>query len=501
MTLLGIDVGTTHCKAGLFTEAAIPCQIASLPTPIQRTHNGRSFYDPEQLWQTILAVMAKVTAAAPTPIAAIGIASMAETGLLLDRRTNQPRSEMIPWFDQSAAPQAKQIRQAGDEEERFCTFGIYPSFKCSLAKILWLREQDRAILHDAIWLHVADYIAYRLTGVIHTDYTLAGRTYAFNLAQREWDAAWQKQFDLTPDLFPHPRPSGTPLGRGVVGDFTAIGLAAGTPVAICGHDHLCAAFAAGAITSGIVFDSMGTAETLVGAIPERPLTTTEFHAGLTFGCHTAANRYYWLGGSAASGGSLEWLRTILNDPPLTYEALNHLLDEVPNEPGTLVYLPYLAGRSAPWPQPDMRGVFVGLSSKHTRADLLKAVLEGTAYQIEAIRQAAEHALGLTINRMICAGGGTRLIPWLQIKADVSGCQIDVLPTTEATLLGAALVAAVGIGLFANDDEALAATAGPARTIHPHTQRHHLYGRFYEQRFLKLQAPLQDYFRGLMNDDN
>ena len=236
-------------------------------------------------------------------------------------------------------------------------------------------------MHDAIWLHTADFIAYRLAGVLQTDYTLAGRTYAFHLSQKEWDASWLHQFGLSPDLFPQPVPSGTPLGSGVTTDFASIGLAAGTPLAICGHDHLCAAFAAGAISPGVVFDSMGTAETLVGAIPERPLTTTEYDSGLTFGCHTVANRYYWLGGSAASGGSLEWLRTIFNDPPLTYEALNHLLGEMRAGPGDLIYLPYLSGRGAPWPQPEIRGAFGGLATGHTRADLLQAVLEGTAYQV------------------------------------------------------------------------------------------------------------------------
>ena len=138
MTLLGVDIGTPRINAGLFAEDGTPLRLASRPTPVRPLAMYPPGYAPEQRWRTVAETIAQVTAASPTPIAAIGLASMAETGLLLDRRTGQPRTNFIPWFDQSAAPQARQLRQAGEAAEQFCTFGIYPSFKCSLAKILWL---------------------------------------------------------------------------------------------------------------------------------------------------------------------------------------------------------------------------------------------------------------------------------------------------------------------------------------------------------------------------
>ncbi len=493
--LLGIDVGTTHCKVGLFTEAGAACQLASCATPVQQHADGHAFYDPEQLWQTVLSVIKEVTAVAKSPIAAIGIASMAETGLLIDRRTGQPRSNLIPWFDQAAATQAKVMADSADSQTQFCTFGIYPSFKNSLAKILWLQTQDVSITANAVWLHAADYIAYRLTGAVATDYTLAGRTYAFDLFNKRWDAAWLTQFGLTADIFPEPQPSGTPIGQGVHADLADIGLAAGTPVAICGHDHLCAAFAAGAVTEGMVFNSLGTAETLLGALDDQALTIPHYQSGLTFGHHTSRNQMYWLGGSSAAGGSIEWLRTILGDPPLTYQEIEQLAMQMTHEPGDLIYLPYLSGRSAPWPDSDMRGAFIGLSAHHQRGDLLKAVLEGLAYQIEAIRRAAGEHLGQSINQIVVSGGGVRNQAWLQIKADVCGCQLAILPTVEATLMGAALLAGLGNGMFKDEQEALAETATNSTvSILPSQQRHQTYQQRYQQSFLPLQAPLQHFFQ-------
>jgi xylulokinase len=139
----------------------------------------------------------------------------------------------------------------------------------------------------------------------------------------------------------------------------------------------------------------------------------------------------------------------------------------------------------------MRGAFVGL---HGRADLLKAVLEGTVYEVEFIRQAGEHITGQSIPALIAAGGGTRNRPWLQIKADVSGCRIEASAEPEATLLGAALVAGIGSGLYASEAEAFARLwLKPVEVFLPDPERHAIYHRLYEQGYLRLQDPLRHHF--------
>jgi xylulokinase len=426
---------------------------------------------------------------APKEIAAVGVASMAETGLLLDRRTGTARTPMLPWFDRRPTAYAAQIAQAGDRYERFCATGQYPSFKSTLAKLLWLRERDHSITNGAVWLSAADYIAYRLTGVFATDPTLAVRTYAFRVDGRDWDHDWLRQWGLAADLFPPVLSSGTPVG-GVSDHGAQLGLSPGTPVGIAGHDHVCAAFAVGAAVPGTAFDSMGTAEALVGAIGARVLGQPAYNSGLTYGPHVVPDLGYWMGGLSAAGGSVEWFRALLSDPPLPYEALDQLLAAAGDDPTGIVYVPYLLGSGTPHPDPLATGAFIGLRAEHGRADLAKAVLEGMAYELEFIRRTAEHGTGVPIGSLVAAGGGARNRHWLQIKADVHGCTIRVPHIAEATALGAALLAGLGAGVYADAAAATCQTYQAAATVFPNDARHQIYRSVYQQAYLPLQAPLR-----------
>ncbi len=447
--LVGVDVGTTHCKAGLFATDGRMLALAHCVTPTRRAADGAVFYEPDELWSVVAGIIREVAGnTSRSEITVLGIASMAETGVLLDRHTHRARSPMIPWFDRAAVPYAEQIALVSDRFERFCATGQYPNFKSGLAKLLWLRAQQPAITEQAIWLSAADYIAYRLTGELRTDYTLAARTYAFRLDSQAWDTDWLSSWGLRAEVFPIAQPSGTPAGSVRTACARELGLASETLVAIAGHDHVCGAFAVGAIEPGMVFDSMGTAETLIGAIPDRRLGQDEYDSGLTYGCHVVNNRLYWMGGLSASGGSLEWLRALLGNPPLDYDDLRRLVESAGAEPTGILYVPYLLGSGTPHPDQHVKGAFIGLHAGHTRAHVVKAVLEGTAYELEFIRRAAEQGTKTAISTMIAAGGGTRSQHWMQIKADVGGCALYAPSSDEATVLGAALLAGIGCGLYA-----------------------------------------------------
>ncbi|MGB8982029.1 MAG: FGGY-family carbohydrate kinase, partial [Anaerolineales bacterium] len=334
-----------------------------------------------------------------------------------------------------------------------------------------------------------------------TDPSLAGYTFAFRVDKRVWDADWLREWHLDPDLFPPANPSGTPLGQVCSEVAASLGLNPHIPVAVCGHDHATAAFSMNVTSPGRVFDSMGTAETLIGALPERPLTEDDFRSGLIYGCHVARGRGYWLGSLSASGGSVEWLRTQLSHKPLSYNEIDSLLASARPEPTGILYFPYLLGSGPPHTDPLIRGAFVGLESSHGRADLLKAVLEGTAYEVEFIRQTGEHITGQPIPALVTAGGGTRNRAWLQIKADVSGCRIEASAEPEATLLGAALVAGIGSGIYASEAEAFASLCcNPVEVVLPDRERHAIYRRLYEQGYLRLQEALKQHFNEKESED-
>jgi sugar (pentulose or hexulose) kinase len=488
--LLGIDIGTTHCKTGLFLPNGELVRLAARPTVARHAPAGYAYYDPDELWATVAGAVREIVEPGAA-IDAVGIASMAETGLLLERATGLARTPLLPWFDQSAAPQAARLRVGRPPLEALAHTGLQPSFKTGLAKLLWWCDAQPPQLSGAVWLSVADFIAQRLTGALATDYSLAGRTGAFQLATHTWDAAWLHAWGLSVDLFPCLQPPGSLAGHTLPAAQAATGLRSGVPVAIAGHDHVVAAFAGGAVQPGRVFDSMGTAETLVGALPERPLGLPDLESGLAFGHHVLPNTMFWMGGLSMAGGSVEWARALLNEPALSYADLNALVAALPDAPSGLVYFPYLAGSGTPHADGAVRGAVIGLTPSTGRAALARAVFEGAAFELEFIRRAAEAATGQAISLIRAAGGGTRSQPWMQIKADVSNCRYEVPALADTTLLGAALIGGWAAGVYASAPAALAAlTLPPPRVVRPRPAQHAAYQRLYQAAYLPLQAPLR-----------
>lgn len=491
MTLLGIDIGTTHCKAGLFGVEGQTLSVAVRATASQIVNNSVEYaaYDPDRIWQAVRETVRQVAAAAPDrPIRAVGIASMAESGLLIDRATGQPRSPILPWFDATVQQQVDAIAAAEPPLDFYLRTGLRVSYKLSLAKILRLHDRDPAITDGAVWLSVADFIAYKLTGAFGTDYSLAGRTGAFDIARKQWDTDWLARWHLSPEHFAPAQASGTPVGSSL-SEWSELGIPAGTPVAVSGHDHLCAASRAG---PDDIFDSIGTAEVIIGSYPSRRLTTDDFDSGLLSGCHVIPDRNYWLGSLSASGGSIEWLRGLLSSSVLSYREIDMLAETAAKGPTGILYFPYLAGSGAPHTDPAAAGAFLGLRSNHTRADIAKAVLEGTAYEMEFIRRAGERMNADTISCLTVAGGGARSRIWTQIKADISGCEIRVPAETDMTLLGAALMAASGTGIETSPE-----IGQPHTRIQPDKRHTSRYQQLLQQYF-ELQTTVR-HFHGYSRD--
>lgn len=495
--LLGIDIGTTNSKAGLFGKDGKPVAIASRPTATHQNERGEFYYEPEEMWKLLASAVREVIRGVdPAKIEAVGITSMAESGLLVDLETGRPLSPFMPWFDTCSKPQADFIKSQCDTFERFQASGLHLSFKLGLCKLLWLKEHyPEAFTPGARWLSASGYIAYRLCGAMGFDYSLAARTYAFRIDTKQWDEPWLRQFGIDPAVYPKAAPSGTTLGGITAAASAVTGLAEGMPVAIAGHDHVVAALAVGAITPGVIYDSMGTAETLVGTLEEKPLGRKEYEAGLSFGCHVAKGRYFWMGGNSSSGGSVEWLRTQLGEEPISYERMLSLLDGTKPGPTGILYFPYLTGSGAPAPDTKAKAAFVGLTKEHGQGDIIKGLLEGTAYQLESIRRSAEEIAGSRIGRLQVVGGGTRNPHWLQIKADVSDFTLELPPIPEATLLGAAMAAGIGAGSYADAGEAARSIdKSGGRTVAGDPARHESYRKLYESGYAALQQPLRAYYK-------
>ncbi|MFB5663460.1 L-fuculokinase [Alteribacillus sp. HJP-4] len=485
MAVVSIDIGTTHCKAAKYLTDGKEIAVAVVRNDTRYDERGNQFYDAEQLFDRVLCAVKSVVEQQPENIDAVGITSMAETGLLIDRKTGEIKSHMIPWFDTRAESFVDRVKQTIDVYAHFVKTGLHPSYKYGLMKLLYLQETSPQLLENAVWLSAADYICWKLTGEFVTDHSLAARTYVYRVDTKQWDTDAMKLFGLSEELFPMVYDSGTKAGEVHKEASVQSGLSEGVPVAVCGHDHVCATVGANANTYRKVLDSIGTAESLVGTIPRFALGKSEYESGFHFGPHVLSGTFFWMGGVPASGGSVEWFRTQwTEEKAISYETLNEWLNEVPAEPTGIIYVPHLSGRGAPFPSANASAAFIGLKKKHKKQDIWKALLEGTAYELAVMKQAAEHLLNTTIIEMQSVGGGTKNAGWMQIKADVTGCFLSIPETKEAALFGAALTAGIGNGIYAGAEEiSYLPVHKNQRVIEPEPKNHHRYTELLQRRYI------------------
>ncbi len=496
MHFLALDLGTTHCKAAVVSADGRIIALSQQPTPTVQSAQG-AYYHPEQFWQTAASVMRAAVDQAGVSVNALGISSMAETGLLIDAGSKHPCSVVLPWFNTSGHRELKCWFGDDDTEARFCVTGLRPSPKYGLAKVLHLKGQG-VKLEGKVWLSASDYIALRLTGSVATDPTLAARTYAYSLPADDWDYDVMERLGLPPGLFPPVLPSGSPVGvcrgQGVPASLADV------PVSICGHDHVVATLAAGTSAAGQVLNSMGTAEVLLGVQEKVGIDEAKYGSGLSFGPHVLPGLMSWMGGLSASGGSVEWIRSIMSDSKLSYDEIKGLLAVASPGPSGIIYYPHLSGSGAPLPDPDARGALLGLRRSHKRGDILKAIFEGTCMAMEFMRQEAAKATGIDLNDITVVGGGARNRDWVQMKANIFGCHLNVLKIQEATLVGAALLAGWRCGLVTMNAIRTAAVRREREVVTPDMQLHEAYQWFFREGYLAVQRSVREYDHKLAGRD-
>jgi sugar (pentulose or hexulose) kinase len=414
--------------------------------------------------------------------------------LLVDRRTGAPRTYVIPWFDQRATGEVAELLELEDVRRLFRRSGLHPSYKFAVPKLLWLRKHETDVLKGSVWLSVADYVVYRLCGRMATDPSLAARTYALSLLDGRWDEEWIESLGFDSAVFPEVLAGGAAAGQITREGADETGLRAGIPVAVCGHDHVCSTIAASVMEPGPVLDSVGTAESMIGLMDDLSLDDGCFDSGLAFVPHVMPGRFCWLGGVSSAGASIEWARGILGEPQLSYSQIVELAAGASQAPTGIFYLPYLSGRGAPNPDSSVRGSLVGLTVAAGAPELMKSVLEGTAYAAESIRRTAETLTGRGIENVTVVGGGTKNRQWMQIRADISGCTLRVPKVGEAAALGAALLAALGCGLVETPQHLTSITQQlqkSAAIYRPSAENHQIYYKLYERVFMKLDAALEE----------
>jgi xylulokinase len=489
--LVGADVGTTNIKVVAFDRSGRAVAHASTPTPTHYPRPRRAHYDSEELWQSFVTALRRVTDGLDDAgrVVGIAVASMGEAAVPLDA-DGRPTHDIIAWFDGRAQPQAERLNHTFGQDHLFGLTGLSLQPIFGLCKLLWIKENEPdAFGRTTNWLNVADYIAFRLSGVAATDYSLASRTLALDLHRLQWAEELLQEVDISPDLFAPLRQSGWSLGPVAPEAAEATGLPRSAQVAVGGHDHVCGALATGVTKPGTMLNSLGTAEAIFLPL-DLPLTGAEVgHQGYTQGAHVAG-QYYVFGGQYTSGASVEWFRGALGDAA-DYETLISEAERVP--PGSLgvFFLPHLRLANPPYDDPASRGAFVGLSTDVTRGVLFRAVLEGLAFDSRNSLEPLLAHSGIDDLRAIYAiGGGTQNRLLMSIKATVLARTVTVVGVEEATSLGAAILGGIGAGVYADVPSALKELRYAETPVEPIFDQVSLYDAFFRQVYQQLYPSLR-----------
>ena len=466
---LGIDLGTSFLKLQVIDAAGAAVAAAGASVPLHVPQPGWVEQDPAEWWAALRAACRDLFAPGgvdPASIAAVGLSGQMHGAVFLDSEGAVLRPCLI-WADARTTAQVGQIAERVPRATLIGITGNAPNTSFTAAKVLWVQQHEPEIY--ARTRHILlpkDYLRLCLTGTYATDVSDASATLLFDLARRDWSPVLLAAFGIDPALLPPVHESTAPTGTITPEAAAATGLRAGTPVVAGGGDAECSAFGLGlagaAGSAGAVLTSIGTSGQ-VFAVTDRPVIDPRGRIHSL--CHVAPDRWHVMGAILAGGLALRWLRDILTPPggpPPDYDALSAEAALIAAGANGVIFLPYLQGERTPYMDPQARGVFFGLSRDHTRAHLVRAVMEGVAF---ALRDGLEvfRELGIAPAEVRVAGGGARSPLWRQIQRDVFALPVRTIGADHGGAYGAALLAAVGAGAFAGGADAARAVPLGARS--------------------------------------
>jgi xylulokinase len=477
--LMGIDLGSTSLKAVVYDLAGN--MVASGSRPTERfnpnpDHPEWTVWDPDQIWGGTAAAMKEAVSKVGDPknIKGVAVTGMGMDGVPMDEQGNW-LYPFISWHDPRTAPQMQWWEENIGAEKSFSVGGnTLWRFNTAL-RLLWMAEHEPEILaRTHKWVLIEDFLNYKLCGRQATDYTMASCTLLFDQRKLDWSDEIISLAGIDGSLMCDAFPSGTPLGEVTAGAAEATGLAVGTPVILGGHDYLCGALPVGAFKPGVVLDVTGTWEIVLTAIPEPVLTPEAQRIGVTVEAHVARDVFAVWGGAVAAD-MLEWYRREYgfearwkaeNEGGVDWDYLMaEAAAAAPGARGTM-FLPHMSAAGCPVVDARSLGAFVGLSNFATRGDMLRAIIEGLDYQFLDIVNAMEAGLGAAPNHLVAVGGAVRNEFWMQNKADVVGLPIEVPDVEEATPLGAAILAGIGVGLYKDEQDAFEHVYKPGKVFEP-----------------------------------
>src|SRR5215207_6503818 len=443
---LGIDTSTTGSKALVIDERGEVIAVASSPHTLQTPRPLWSEQDPREWWEAVSASIRSVLQQAGIggeQIGAVGLTGQMHGLVLLDDAGSVLRPAIL-WNDQRTQSQCDEIHARLGREKFIQITGNVALTGFTAPKILWVKENEPEIYAKA--KHVLlpkDYIRLKLTGEYGMDKADGAGTVLFNLRARDWSEEVLSALEIPRAWMPKTFEGSEFTGYVNEEAASLTGLKAGTPVAAGGGDQAAQAVGVGAVQPGIVGLTVGTSGVVFATTPSAWI---EPEGRLHAFCHAVPGLWHFMGVMLSAAGSLQWYRDTLA-PNMSFDDLLKEAEPIPAGSEGLQFLPYLSGERTPYPDPFARGAFIGLTLRHSRGHMTRAVLEGVSFGLKDSFTLIQQAGLGAITQVRASGGGTKGALWRQILASVLEAELVTVNTTEGAAYGAALLAGVGAGAW------------------------------------------------------
>lgn len=494
--LMSFDIGTSGGKAAIFDLSGRALAIAHHEYQFEHPHSGWSELNPETVWRCVCQSAQdclKASQVDPRNIAAIGLSALGETGLAVDSH-GQAVYPIIESMDRRDGAYQQYVYWFA---QRFGSEAIYKRTSYPLNslppihKMLWLRDhRPEVFARMAKYISLQEYFIWRMTGQPAVDYSIASRTMLFDVAQKQWIQEYFTEAGLSTDLVSPAVPSSQVVGLLNEEAAREMGLVPGIQVVPGAHDQACSALGIGIIRPGVAGDGTGSVEAIV-TVSGQPLSDPQSLAiGVGSQCHITSNTYLVISFHLAAGSLVRWYTdqfgTWAREPAQTggrnvYDLITEEAQTSPPGSNGVVILPHWSGAGTgrtPPLDPASRGAVFGLTLAHTRADVSRAIFEGITYESRFLLESLETPEA-PIRAMIVTGGGAKSPFWLQLKANITGKTIVVPRVTEASLLGAAMLAGTGAGLYADIQQAVEEVCQTESVYQPEPSAAKVYQPYYE----------------------
>jgi xylulokinase len=493
--VVGVDLGTSAVKVLLMDEQGTVCHEVSKSYPLILEKSGFSEQDPHEWIEKTKEALKELVGkfeGNPEAIEGISFSGQMHGLVLLDKENNLLRNAIL-WNDTRTTEQCKQIYELVGEE-RLLKLAKNPALEgFTLPKLLWVKQYEPEIFKkSAVFMLPKDYLRYKMTGKIHTEYSDAAGTLLLDVSEKQWSIEICELTGIPAKLCPPLLESHEFVGE-LKKDFAEeVGMAVTTKVFAGGADNACGAIGSSILNEGKTLCSIGTSGVVLSYEETKD---RDFEGKVHYFNHGKENAFYTMGVTLSAGHSLSWFKDTFAGNE-NFETLLEGLDDVPIGANGLLFTPYLSGERTPYADAVIRGSFIGVDSSHKQIDFARAVIEGITFSLNETIEIFRES-GKIINTIVSIGGGAKNETWLQIQADIFNATIVKLSSEQGPAIGAAMLAAYGCKWFASLEDCSAVFISQERIYEPIPENVEKYKKLFDL-YRKVYSQTKELNEGLKN---